>query len=125
MATRRPLSKTALAQLRKVLEREREELLAQTVDLDATADVGTWRDSGFDDDYADTGSATFERERAQSLALNSRRILQQVEDSLRRMDDGTYGVCDRCGLPIEKERLEALPYATLCVADARRDEYDR
>ena len=125
MATRRPPSKTALAKLRKRLEVERAELVAQTAELDATADVGSWRDSGFDDDYADTGSATFERERAQSLALNSRRILQQVEDALRRFDEGTFGICERCGQPIEKERLEALPYATLCVTDAQRDEYDR
>ena len=121
----RKLAKTVVAKLRKELERERAELLSQTAELDATADVGSWRDSGFDDDYADTGTATFERERAQSLAINSRRILQQVEDALRRMDAGTYGLCDRCGRPIEKERLEALPYATLCLADVRRDEFDR
>jgi len=125
MATRRPIAKTVLVKLRKQLEAEREMLIAQTVELEATADVGSWRDSGFDDDYADTGSATFERERAQSLAMNAKRILQRVEDALVQMDNGTYGICERCGNPIERERLEALPYATLCVADARREEHDR
>ena len=114
-----------MTRLGKQLARDREELLVQAAELDATADVGAWRDSGFDDDYADTGSATFERERAQSLAINARRILQQVEDALRRLEAGTYGVCERCGLQIETERLEALPYVTLCLTDARRDEHDR
>lgn len=111
-----------LVQLRRQLESERQELLSQTSVLDATAVVGLWRDSGYDDDYADTGSATFERERAQSLALNARRILVQIEDALKRMDAGTYGLCERCGNPIELDRLEALPYATLCLTDKQRDE---
>ncbi len=116
------LTSEALARLRQQLLAEREELLGQTVVLDATAVVGLWRDSGYDDDYADTGSATFERERAQSLALNARRILVQIDDALKRMDAGIYGLCERCGQAIEVERLEALPYATLCLGDKQLDE---
>lgn len=119
--TKRP-TKAMVTRLRRQLEDEREALLAQTVLLDATQVVGMWRDSGYDDDYADTGSATFERERAQSLALNARRILVQIEDALKRMDEGTYGSCERCGNTIEPERLEALPYATLCLVDKQLDE---
>lgn len=122
MPRTRKLSKAALARLRGQLETEREQLLAEMLVLDATQVVGMWRDSGYDDDYADTGSATFERERAQSLALNARRILTQIEDALKRMESGSYGLCDRCGKPIESERLEALPYATLCLADKQLDE---
>ncbi|MFN2556326.1 MAG: TraR/DksA C4-type zinc finger protein [Nitriliruptorales bacterium] len=122
MARQIELTPEALARLRKELLAEREELLSQTLVLDATAVVGMWRDSGYDDDYADTGSATFERERAQSLALNARRILVQIDEALRRMDAGSYGLCERCGEPIEPERLEALPYATLCLADKQLDE---
>ncbi|MDP8932550.1 MAG: TraR/DksA C4-type zinc finger protein [Actinomycetota bacterium] len=122
MARQMELTPEALARLREQLLAEREELLGQTVVLDATAVVGLWRDSGYDDDYADTGSATFERERAQSLALNARRILVQIDDALRRMDAGTYGLCERCGQAIEVERLEALPYATLCLGDKQLEE---
>ncbi len=122
MPRTRKLSKAALARLRAQLEAEREQLLAEMVVLDATQVVGMWRDSGYDDDYADTGSATFERERAQSLALNARRILTQIEDALKRVESGSYGLCERCGKPIESERLEALPYATLCLADKQLDE---
>lgn len=122
MAREAELTAQVRARLRDRLMRERAELLAQMVALDATAVVGLWRDSGYDDDYADTGSATFERERAQSLALNARRILAQIDDALKRMEAGTYGLCERCAQPIEFERLEALPYATLCLADKQVDE---
>ena len=113
---RKKLTKTAQKKLRAQLEAEREELLAQAVVLDATAVAGMWRDSGYNDDSADTGTATFERERAQSLAINARRILVQVDDALKRIDSGDYGMCERCGEPIEMGRLEALPYATLCLS---------
>ncbi|MGH3442450.1 MAG: TraR/DksA family transcriptional regulator [Nitriliruptorales bacterium] len=122
MAKTKRLPKKTLDKLRSQLEAEREQLQSQTAVLDATAVVGMWRDSGSDDDAADTGTATSERERAQSLARNARAILTQVEDALKRMDDGTYGLCERCGEPIEPGRLEALPYATLCLADKQRDE---
>jgi DnaK suppressor protein len=116
------LTKKQVAEIRAHLESERESLLAQTVVLDQTAVVGMWRDSGFDDDPADTGRANVERERAQSLATNARRILLQIEDALKRMDAGTYGTCERCHQPIEPARIEALPYATLCLADKQLDE---
>lgn len=125
MAKRKPVTKTAEKRLRKALEEERAELIEQASDLDATADVAQWRDSGFDDDYADTGSATFERERAQSLANHARRLLLQIDDALARMDAGTYGSCERCGENIEMARLEAIPYATLCLDDKRREEHGR
>lgn len=125
MATKKKLTKTQLAKLRTALEEERAQLLEQAQDLDAEADIKQWRDAGFDDDPADTGSANFERERAQSLANHARRILLQIDDALGRMDAGTYGLCERCGEPIEFERLEAIPYATLCLEDKRRDEHGR
>lgn len=118
-------SKTALAKYRKLLESEREELLAQTEDLDAAAEVSQWNDASFDDDAADIGTAAYEREQAQSLANHARRLLTQIEDALRRIEKGTYGLCERCGEAIEPERLEAIPYATLCMEDKRRDEHGR
>jgi DnaK suppressor protein len=125
MATKKKLTKRQLAQVRDVLVAERDQLLAQATDLDAEADIKQWRDAGFDDDPADTGSANFERERAQSLANHARRILIQIDDALERLDAGTYGRCERCGDPIEFARLEAIPYATLCLEDKRRDEHGR
>ena len=125
MKTKKRLSKAAITRLRAAMEAEREQLLDQVLELDAEADMQQWRDAGADDDPADTGSAHFERETAQSLALHARRILVQIDDALKRMDEGTYGECERCGEPIELARLEAIPYATLCMDDKRRDERGR
>ncbi|MFP4635581.1 MAG: TraR/DksA family transcriptional regulator, partial [Nitriliruptoraceae bacterium] len=111
MAKRKALTKTKLRGIREELEQERASLLEKVVDLDAEADVNNWREGGFDDDPADAGSASFERETAQSLSNHARNLLVQIDDALRRMDEGTYGVCERCGERIEVEHLEALPYA--------------
>lgn len=67
------------------------------------------------DDQADTGSNTFEREQELQLANGILERISQVEHALTRLDDGTYGQCERCGIQIPKARLEAFPAATLCV----------
>ncbi len=82
------------------------------------------RDSGdgAGDDQADAGAKTFEREQEISLANNSREMLEQSERALAAIDDGTYGVCESCGGPIGKMRLQAFPRATLCVSCKQRQE---
>lgn len=122
MARAKQPTEATVERLRELLEAERSELLSQTAILDATTVIGMWRDSGFDDDQADVGSATSERERAQSLADNARGILRRIDEALKRMEDGTYGICVRCHRPIEEARLEALPYATLCIQDQQLEE---
>jgi DnaK suppressor protein len=125
MVTKKKLTKSQLTRIREGLLAERNQLIAQATELDAEADIKQWRDAGFDDDPADTGSANFERERAQSLANHARRLLLQIDDALARIEAGSYGHCERCGDAIEVERLEAIPYATLCLEDKRRDEHGR
>lgn len=125
MATRKAPTKTQLKAVRTELLEERAQLAAQVAELDAEADVKNWRDAGFDDDPADSGSASFERETAQSLSNHARGLLEQIDDALRRIDAGEYGRCQNCNEFIEPERLEALPYATLCMACKRRDESGR
>ena len=73
-------------------------------------------------DEADAGTKTFEREHEMSLANNSRDLLSQVERALARIDDGSYGHCERCGNAIPKPRLQAFPRATLCVSCKQREE---
>jgi RNA polymerase-binding transcription factor DksA len=48
-----------------------------------------------------------------------RDLIQKIERALQRIDAGTYGICERCGNPIEKARLKALPYVDLCIKDAQ------
>jgi DnaK suppressor protein len=74
---------------------------------------------GLDDESADAGTATFEREKDLSIENNVRDLLRKIDAALKRMDDGTYGLCARGGHPIEKARLKALPYADLCIKDAQ------
>ncbi|MFL1376900.1 MULTISPECIES: TraR/DksA family transcriptional regulator [unclassified Nocardiopsis] len=77
---------------------------------------------GAGDDPADTGAKAFEREHELALAYNTRDLLAASERAIERMDAGTYGVCDSCGRPIGKARLQAFPRATLCVSCKQREE---
>lgn len=115
--TKKP-GKRLVNTLRKQLEAEREELLTQAASLEADAADESWKEPRSDDD-AETGSATFERERTMSLARNARQTIVQIDRALERMDAGSYGLCVNCGQPIAHERLEALPQALDCL-DCRR-----
>ncbi|GAB3687697.1 hypothetical protein GCM10028814_28970 [Angustibacter aerolatus] len=82
------------------------------------------RDSGdgAGDDQADSGAKTFEREHEIALANTHRTMLEQSLRALARIDDGSYGVCESCGQPIGKMRLQAFPRATLCVSCKQQQE---
>lgn len=77
---------------------------------------------GSGDHIADSASDTFMRELDGGLEENAEHILEEIEGALRRIDDGTYGMCVVCGRPIGEERLGAVPYATLCIDDKRAQE---
>ena len=105
------------------LEAERAELLDQLQTIEETSFAQSQSDlSGevsFDEENADAGTFTFERERDLSIENNVRDLLGKIERALHRMAEGTYGICSRCGKPIEKARLKALPYVDLCIKDAQ------
>jgi RNA polymerase-binding protein DksA len=69
-----------------------------------------------------TASATVNREIDYTLGENSEQILGEIEAALGRIEDGTYGICTACGREIGAERLEAKPWASLCIDDARKAE---
>ena len=71
---------------------------------------------------ADIGSDNFEQEFTLSLMESEGGTLEQIEAALERMEDGQYGQCEECGTRIPKTRLNALPYATMCVKCASRLE---
>ena len=126
MATRSPLTKKDLADLRERLAAERNDLRAQLEELEestfSAAQSDITGEMGFDEEYADAGTNTFEREKDLSLVNNLRDLMDRIDKALAKMDDGTYGLCDRCGKPIEKLRLKALPYANLCLKDKQAEE---
>ena len=77
-----------------------------------------------DNHLGDAATGTLDREIDYTLEENSEQVLQQIEEALARIDDGTYGTCSRCGKEIAEERLEARPWATLCI-DCQRERERR
>ena len=117
------LTKKEISDLQARLVEERGELQTQLATLEedtfATTQSEMSGDVGLDDESADAGTATFEREKDLSIEQNVRDLLDKIERALKRIDDGTYGVCERCGKSIEKARIKALPYVDLCIKDAQ------
>jgi DnaK suppressor protein len=124
--TKSPINKKELDDLKARLVAERKDLEAQYTELEestfATNQSELTGEMGFDEEYADAGTATFERERDLSLVNNLRDLMERIDKALAKMGEGTYGLCDRCGRPIEKLRLKALPYANLCLKDKQAEE---
>lgn len=123
MPGRTAYTKKELADLRKRLVEERAELEDQLTTIEENSFAASQSDlSGevsFDEENADAGTFTFERERDLSIENNVRDLMDKIDRALGRMDEGVYGVCSRCGKRIEKARLKALPYVDLCIKDAQ------
>ncbi|GHB31123.1 hypothetical protein GCM10010377_21840 [Streptomyces viridiviolaceus] len=109
----------ARGELQSEVDRLRAELTASEQSLQ-----GLMRDSGdgAGHDEADTGSKNITREHELALAANAREMLTQTERALERLDAGTYGLCENCGNPIGKARMQAFPRATLCVECKQKQE---
>ena len=80
------------------------------------------QDSTADNHPGDMATVTFDRELDYTLEENEGRLLEAIDASLKRIDDGTYGMCVNCGQPIGAERLEALPWTTQCIDCKRKEE---
>ena len=106
---------------RILLERERAEKLALLASLrnDITSVNAARQDSNVDDEHDPEGSTiAFELSQASALVDQSRVGLEQIEQALARIDEGSYGICSVCGLPIPEGRLEARPWTPYCVDHA-------
>jgi RNA polymerase-binding protein DksA len=112
---------TELAEVRATLTARIAELEAEIAASASQIAEGDGAD-GAGDDQADTGAKTYEREHELSLTYNSRDLLVQTERAVQRIDAGTYGICESCGRPVGKARLQAFPRATLCVSCKQREE---
>jgi DnaK suppressor protein len=124
-----PFSKKELSDVKKLLQKERQELEKQHAEIEqssfATNQSELSGEVSFDEEYADSGTFTFERERDLSLSNNIKDLMEKIDRALARIDAGTYGLCERCGRPIEKARIKALPYASLCIKDKQAEERTR
>jgi RNA polymerase-binding protein DksA len=86
--------------------------------LEETGDLAI----GAGDHLADSASETYMRELDGGLEENAGHLLVEIDAALARIDAGTYGLCSVCGREIGQERLEAIPYATLCIEHKRAQE---
>jgi RNA polymerase-binding protein DksA len=117
-----PWTPEEVAEARAELLAEVERLKAEIANSEAAVQ-GLLRDSGDGaGDEADTGSKNITREYEMALAANTREMLTQADHALQRLDEGTYGLCEVCGNPIGKARMQAFPRATLCLDDKQKQE---
>jgi RNA polymerase-binding protein DksA len=82
----------------------------------------TGEDAVFDNHIADTATVTYDRELDYTLEENAEHVLADIDAALQRIEDGSYGTCTNCGRQIAPERLEARPWATLCIDCQRQRE---
>lgn len=71
--------------------------------------------SDYDNHPADAATETFERAKNLAIDENMVHLVERIDRAIEKIDDGSYGICDRCGREISRERLKVLPHATFCV----------
>ena len=98
-----------LLEERENYTRQADALLAEAVSLTEDREPG---DVQFDEESGEGDTLAVERERDLALSAQARAAVEEIDAALKRLDDGTYGICRHSGLPIPKERLKAIPWAT-------------
>ena len=108
-----------LAKQQAALYRARTERLEEADALKAEADQMALDaepgDTQFDDESGEGSTTAVDRERDLALSAQARAEVVEIDVALDKIDDGTYGTCDKCGKSIPKARLEVIPWAALCV----------
>jgi DnaK suppressor protein len=110
--------KKFMADLRQQLLDTKAKLLKE-MELESKAERESNKDEGLD--TYDLASEERDREISFILSDRERSKVKQIDDALERMDEGSFGVCDSCGLEIGEERLAAMPFTRLC-RDCQQDQ---
>lgn len=113
-------NKKELAEFKKIILKKKETALDEIKHIsedtlkksqkDASGDI-----SGYTYHMADVATDTYDREFSLGLASNERRLFYELEDALKKIDEGNFGICEDCKCLISKTRLKAVPYARLCI----------
>lgn len=100
-------------EIREILERQRDEILAMSEEIIAKGSMGT-EGTNFPDM---SDQATAEQDQSLNIRMRSReqKLLVKIEEALERIGNSTYGICETCGETIAFERLKARPVTTLCI----------
>ena len=117
------MSTSDTTRFREALQRERQRV-ADAIENLRHENPGSVEDETGDETQdqhlGDAATAMHDRALDYTLADNEEQVLAQIDAAIRRIDDGTYGTCTRCGKPIAEERLEARPWAEHCIDCARQ-----
>ena len=120
------MTKAQLKQFRQLLITERAKLADEIKSIAQDASKSPREASGDLSAYtlhmADMAADTYERELSMNIVSSEQELLYQIDDALKRLDDGSYGICSQCNKPITMSRLKAVPYASLCIACQRVKE---
>ncbi len=121
------LTREELHDFRKLILKTKENILDEIKHIsedtlkksqkDASGDI-----SGYTYHMADVASDTYDREFSLGLASNERQSLYELDDAIKRIEEGAFGVCEECKSPIAKTRLKAVPFARLCLKCQERKE---
>lgn len=113
------MNATKLSTTRGALETRRTEIRTELERLDQElqwlGDDQEGERGGLGNHLGDDGSSVMEQERIATVSADLTEVLQKIDAALERMDDGTYGTCQRCGKQIARARLEAFPYVAYCI----------
>jgi len=120
------LSRSQLKQFRQALLIERAKFAGEIKSIAQETSKSPREASGDLSAYtvhmADMSADAYEREVSMNIVSSEQEVLYQIDDALKRMDEGAYGVCQQCNKPITMSRLKAVPYASLCIKCQRDKE---
>ncbi len=111
----------SLEEFRQMLHKERVRLMIQL------GHETPWNSDnlGYGNHMADDGTEAFEQVVDRSMRARLEDTLKSVQDALKKFDLGTFGICEDCGEAIDWARLEAKPYATLCIKCEQKRDFRR
>jgi DnaK suppressor protein len=111
---------------RLLVERDRLEREIAELDADLSESLeDSSEESPYDQHMAETAAVTLDREIDLTLEENARASISQIDRALAKLENGSYGRCDKCGKPISEDRLRVAPFATLCIDCKRLEERNR
>ena len=124
---KKKFSKSDLKDFKKIVLKKKEEILNDLKHIsddtlrksqkEASGDI-----SGYTYHMADVATDNYDREFSLGLASSERKSLYEMDDALKRIEEGTFGICDDCKSSITKIRLRAVPSARLCIKCQQKRE---
>jgi RNA polymerase-binding protein DksA len=115
-----PFNKEQLEYYKQILIRKRAELIGDVSTMEHEALRGSSGSlSNLPQHIAEQGTDAFDQSLSLDLAAADRKLIKEIEDALKRIADGTFGICELTGKPIKADRLEELPWARYTIDAAR------